>query len=153
MKQVWKPNTTVAAVIERDGHFLLVEEHTEAGLRLNQPAGHLEHGESLLDAVRREVLEETGRDFQPQGLVGVYLSEAADNVSYLRFTFWGCAGEALPGVSLDADILTTHWLSADEIAAQAARHRSPLVQRSLDDWLAGCRYPLALLQHLGAARA
>ncbi len=145
---VWKPNVTVAAVLERDGRYLLVEEETEYGIFYNQPAGHLECGESLLDAVVRETLEETAYTLNPQYLVGIYhhRNEARD-VTYLRFAF---AGEIIahdPGRSLDAGILAAHWLSLDEIRARQSQHRSPLVLRCLEDWLAGRRYPLELLSH------
>jgi 8-oxo-dGTP pyrophosphatase MutT (NUDIX family) len=145
----WKPNVTVAALVERDGRYLIVEEETDDGLRLNQPAGHLEQGESLLDAVRREVLEETGYSFEPQGLVGIYLADkAGSDITYLRFTFFGQVTAHHPERPLDDGIVAAHWLSADELAAQAARHRSPLVARSLADWQAGLRYPLELLQRV-----
>jgi 8-oxo-dGTP pyrophosphatase MutT (NUDIX family) len=145
----WKPNVTVAALVERDGRYLIVEEETDDGLRLNQPAGHLEKGESLLDAVRREVLEETGYSFEPQGLVGIYLADkAGSDITYLRFTFFGQVTAHHPERPLDDGIVAAHWLSADELAAQAARHRSPLVARSLADWQAGLRYPLELLQRV-----
>jgi 8-oxo-dGTP pyrophosphatase MutT (NUDIX family) len=145
----WKPNVTVAALVERDGRYLIVEEETDDGLRLNQPAGHLEKGESLLDAVRREVLEETGYSFEPKGLVGIYLADkAGSDITYLRFTFFGQVTAHHPERPLDDGIVAAHWLSADELAAQAARHRSPLVARSLADWQAGLRYPLELLQRV-----
>ncbi len=143
----WKPNVTVAAVIEHDGRFLLVEEETADGLMLNNPAGHLEAGESPIDAVRREVLEETGRVFIPSHLVGVYLfralrPERCEDVTYLRFAFAGTVGEPLPGHVLDQGIVRTLWLSRDELSAQASRHRSPLLLRCVEDHLAGRRTSL-----------
>lgn len=145
---VWKPHVTVAAVIERDGKFLLVEEETESGLAFNQPAGHLEAGESLIDAVVRETLEETAYQFRPTALVGVYRwRHPVKDLTYLRFAFAGeLLGEALPR-ALDTGIVAARWLSLAEIQAQSARHRSPLVQRCCDDYLAGRRYPLELLVH------
>jgi ADP-ribose pyrophosphatase YjhB (NUDIX family) len=145
---VWKPNVTVAAVLERDGRFLLVEEETEYGICYNQPAGHLECGESLIDAVVRETLEETAYTLRPQYLVGVYnyRNEARD-VTYLRFAFGGEIVAHDPRRQLDAGILAAHWLTLDEIRARQAQHRSPLVLRCIEDWLAGRRYPLELLSH------
>jgi 8-oxo-dGTP pyrophosphatase MutT (NUDIX family) len=146
----WKPSVTVATVIERDGRFLLVEEETAEGIRLNQPAGHLDPGESLLAAAARETLEETAFAFTPTQLIGVYLWRssapwAADAATYLRFAFTGDLGRHDPGRPLDAGILRTLWLTREEIAARAAEHRSPLVLRCIDDYLAGARYPLKLL--------
>jgi len=145
---IWKPHVTVAAIIERDGKFLLVEEETVDGIRFNQPAGHLECRESLTDAVVREALEETAYHFVPRSLVGIYnwRNEAKD-LTYLRFTF---AGEVVghdDGRALDDGIIAAHWLSIDEIRALEARHRSPMIQRCFDDWLAGKRYPLDLVTH------
>ena len=144
----WKPAATVAAVIERDGRFLLVEEHTRDGLRINQPAGHLDPGESLLDACARETLEETAYRFTPTQLLGVYLwrsGAAARAPSYLRFAFTGALGEAVAGRTLDAGIVRTLWLTPEELAACVAAHRSPLVMRCVDDFLRGQRYPIDLL--------
>jgi phosphatase NudJ len=152
--QRWSPSVTVVAVVEREGRFLLVEEHTPEGLRLNNPAGHLDPGESPLQAVVRETLEETAREFVPQALLGVYLSrflrpprgeQPGDDVTYLRIAFAGTVGEPLPGRALDEGIVRTLWLTADELRAASARHRSPLLQRCIDDFLAGRRHPLDLL--------
>jgi 8-oxo-dGTP pyrophosphatase MutT (NUDIX family) len=143
----WKPAATVAAVIERDGRFLLVEERTRDGLRINQPAGHLDPGESLVEACVRETREETAFRFTPTQLVGVYLwrSGPAAAPAYLRFAFSGALGEAMAEQRLDAGIVRTLWLSADELAACAPAHRSPLVMRCVDDYLRGQRYPIDLL--------
>jgi phosphatase NudJ len=142
----WKPNVTVAAIVERGGSYLLVEEATPDGLRLNNPAGHLDPGETLIDAVRRETLEETARVFAPTHLVGVYLSPAADGVTtYLRFAFAGTVSEPEPGRVLDEGIVRTLWLTPDQIAAERARHRSPLLARCIADHARGVRYPLDLL--------
>jgi phosphatase NudJ len=145
----WRPNVTVAAVVERDGRYLLVEERAADGsLKLNNPAGHLDRGETLLQAVVREVLEETACVFTPTHLQGIHLAPSAsdDGVTYLRFAFIGSVGEPLPGRALDDGILRTLWLTREEIAAERARHRSALLMRCIDDHRAGRRYPLALLQ-------
>ncbi len=144
----FRPSVTVAAVVERDGRYLLVEEHTPDGLRLNNPAGHLEPGESPLEGVVREALEETACRFVPDALVGVYLARlqrGAEDITYLRFAFCGTVGEALPGLSLDEGIVRTLWLTPAEIQASTDRHRSPLVWRCIADHLAGRRHPLDLL--------
>jgi 8-oxo-dGTP pyrophosphatase MutT (NUDIX family) len=143
---VWKPNVTVASVLERDGRFLLVEEETEFGIRFNQPAGHLECGESLLAAAIRETVEETAYRLQPEFLVGIYnyRIEARD-VTYLRFAFGGRISGHEPERPLDAGILAAHWLTLDEVRATQAQHRSPLVLRCIEDWLGGRRYPLELI--------
>ena len=150
----WKPSVTVAAVIERDGRFLLVEEHTAEGLRLNNPAGHLDPGEGPLEGVVRETLEETTHAFTPTALVGVYLSrfqrpgragQPDEDITYLRFAYSGELGAALPGRALDAGIVRTLWMTPEEIRANAARLRSPLVLRCMEDHLSGQRYPLSLV--------
>lgn len=149
-KPRWSPKVTVAAIIERQGRYLLIEEHTSAGLQLNTPAGHLEPGESLQDAAVREALEETGRQFQPQAVVGVYLA-AADNArghrdTWVRVAYCGVAGEPLPGCRLDHGIVRTLWMSPDEIRASQDRHRSTLVWRCVHDHLQGRRFPLDVVQ-------
>jgi len=145
---IWKPNVTVAAVVFRDGRYLLVEEETEAGLRFNQPAGHLECGESLVDAVSREVLEETAYRFVPSELVGIYHWRNPDKeLTYLRFVFTGEL-HGWEARELDQGIVAAHWLTPEEIAAAAPRHRSPLVARCIADHAAGRRYPLELLTYL-----
>lgn len=146
----WKPNVTVAAVIEAGGRFLLVEEETPEGLRLNNPAGHLDPRESLQQAVVREALEETARHFAPAHVLGLYLARfqrpaSGDDITYLRVAFSGTVGDELPGRSYDAGIVRTLWLTPDEIRASADRHRSPLVLQCVEDHLAGRRYPLDLL--------
>ncbi|HJW10560.1 MAG TPA: NUDIX hydrolase [Albitalea sp.] len=155
MSERWKPSVTVAAIIERDGRFLLVEEQTPEGLKLNNPAGHLDPGESPEQGVVREALEETARVFTPDGLVGVYLSRfqrpaTGEDVTFLRFAFGGQVGEADPGRSLDTGIVRTLWMTPDELRASRARHRSPLVLACVDDYLAGQRYPLSLI-HVDAS--
>jgi phosphatase NudJ len=146
----FRPSVTVAALIERDGRYLLVEEHTPEGLRLNNPAGHLEPGESLLQAVVREALEETARAFVPEALVGVYLARlqrpsTGEDVSYLRFAFCGTVGDADPARPLDEGIVRTLWLTPQEVEASRDRHRSPLLWQCVADHRAGRRFPLALL--------
>lgn len=149
----WKPHVTVAAIVEEAGRYLLVEEETVDGLRLNNPAGHLDEGESPLQAVVREALEETARDFQPTHLLGLYLSrmrspDRGEDQTFLRFAFTGTVGERLQARSLDAGIVRTLWLRPQEIRAQAQRLRSPLVLQCLEDHLAGRRYPLeAIFTH------
>jgi len=147
MSEIWKPHVVVAAVIEQDGKFLLVEERTESGILFNQPAGHLEEGESLLDAVRREVFEETAHHFEPEALLGVYRWRHPNRPerTYLRFAFTGYVTGYDPTAPLDAGILRTVWLSAEEIAALRHRHRSPLLMDCLHDYQAGRRFPLELL--------
>jgi ADP-ribose pyrophosphatase YjhB (NUDIX family) len=146
---IWRPNVTVAAVIERDGRFLLVEERGDGGLVLNQPAGHLDSGESLVDAVMRETLEETAWHFAPEALLGVYRwVHSTKKTTYLRFAFTGRLLQQEPARALDDGIVRTVWLSAEDIRHEAPRHRSPQVQRCIDDYRAGRRYPLDLLSDM-----
>jgi len=146
----FRPSTTVAAIIESEGRYLLVEEETPEGLKLNQPAGHLEPGETPEQGVVREALEETGRAFVPQALLGVYLSRfqrpaTGEDVTYLRFAFCGTAGEP-DGRALDDGIVRTLWMTVDELRASHQRHRSALVLRCVEDHLAGVRHPLTLVK-------
>ena len=144
---VWKPHVTVAAVIEKDSRFLLVEETTSNGLAFNQPAGHLEPGESLIDAVKREVNEETAWRFEPQAIVAVQLwRKTPEHPSFVRFCFTGEVHSHDPNQALDEGIIDTHWLSHEDVAARAGRLRSPLVLLTIDEYLKGCRHPLSLLQ-------
>lgn len=147
---IWTPHTTVASVIERSGRFLMVEELDRDGRNVfNQPAGHLEEAESLLQAVVRETREETGWGFTPQTLVGVYRWQVPPaETTYLRFCFHGSCHDHQPEQPLDDGILRAVWLSRDELAAQPQRLRSPMVLRCIDDYLAGCRYPLELINDL-----
>ena len=143
----WAPSVTVAAIIEDRGRYLLVEEHTPEGLRLNNPAGHLEQGETPLEAVVREALEETARVFTPQALLGLYLSRfvrpgTGEDVTYLRLAYCGSVGDELPGSKLDDGIVRTLWLTFDEAAAEGQRMRSPQVLQCLADHRAGRRLPL-----------
>ena len=150
MPNRWKPNVTVAAVIEHNGRFLLVEEDTADGLRLNNPAGHLDPGESPIAACAREVLEETAHDFTVTALVGVYLNRftrtrTGDDITYLRFTFTGTVGAHHAWRALDDGIVRTVWMTLDEIRGCAERLRSPMVVQSIEDYLAGRRFPLDLI--------
>lgn len=145
---VWTPRVTVAAILARDGRFLLVEESGSAGAVFNQPAGHLEVGESLLEAVVRETREETGWGFVPEGLVGVYRWRTpGPGKTYLRFCFHGQGRDHRPEQPLDTGILGIHWLTREELAG-TGRLRSPLVLACVDDYLHGRSYPLDLLQDL-----
>lgn len=139
---VWKPDVTVAAVIERDGRFLLVEERIRGQLVLNQPAGHLEDGETLLDAVIRETLEETAWQFTPEALLGIYQWRSPRGHTTMRFAFTGSVQGYDAARPLDAPIVTTHWLAREEIAQRSARLRTPLVLRCIEDYLSGRRLPL-----------
>ncbi|HEX8963236.1 MAG TPA: NUDIX hydrolase [Rhodocyclaceae bacterium] len=148
MSTIWKPNVTVAAVVERNGAFLLVEEETDDGIRFNQPAGHLDEGESLVAACTREALEETAWRFTPTALVGVYQwPRPQRDITYLRFAFTGELGEHLADRQLDKGILRAVWMTPAEIAATRDRHRSPLILQCVEDWLAGRRFPLDLIRH------
>jgi len=149
-QRLWKPSVTVAAIIECDGRFLLVEEETGAGVRLNQPAGHLDEGESLVEACAREALEETAHAFTPTELVGIYqwLRPQGD-ITYLRFAFAGKVGARETARPLDAGILRAVWLTPADIEASASRHRSPLVLQCIRDYLAGRRFPLDVIHHYG----
>ncbi|MEJ2792171.1 NUDIX hydrolase [Iodobacter sp. LRB] len=145
---MWKPNATVAAVIEENGRFLLVEERIAGQLKLNQPAGHIEHGESIVEAAIRETLEETAHHFVPRSLIGVYQWSPPEQprLTYLRFSFTGDLAGIAVGRVLDADIERAVWLTRDEIVARAEQHRSPLLLACIDDYLAGRRYPLDILR-------
>ena len=159
----WRPSVTVAAVISNGGgnaapgqplRYLLVEEHTPEGLRLNNPAGHLDPGESPEQGVVRETLEETARLFTPEALVGIYLARfqrpgvgngAGEDITYLRLAYCDTVGDAVPGCTLDTGIVRTLWLTVDEIRASVHRHRSPLVLQCVEDHLGGQRHPLAVV--------
>lgn len=142
---IWKPRAIVAAVVERDGKFLIIEETIRGRDVLTQPAGHLEPGESLSEAVVREVREETGWLFEPQALVGCYRWCNQDDVTQLRFTFCGEVTEHFPDQPLDDGIIAAHWMSRDELIGASDRLRTPLVMRCLDDYIAGQRHSLEVL--------
>ena len=154
MSDRWKPSVTVAAIVERRQggarEFLLVEEETPEGLRLNNPAGHLDPGESPEQAVVREALEETARVFTPTGVVGIYLSRftrpaRGEDVTYLRIAYAGTVGAAEPARPLDRGIVRTLWMTLDELRASRTRHRSALVLRCIEDLVAGRSFPLDLV--------
>ena len=142
-------DVTVAAIVERDGKFLMVEERAGGNLVLNQPAGHLEQGESLLAAVTREALEETGHRFEPDHVVGFYLwrSEDADT-TYRRIAFCGDVEPSADVAALDDGIVAVHWLSRAQLIQRAHELRSPMVLRCVDDYLSGQRYPIDCLTYL-----
>lgn len=144
---VWKPHVTVAAVIEKDRRFLLVEEETNQGIRFNQPAGHLEEGESLIAAVKREVYEETGWQFEPEHIIAVQLwRRNPKSGSFLRLCFSGRCHSFNPDHVLDEGIISAHWLTRDEIAKKPERLRSPLVLLSVDEYLKGRFHSLDLIK-------
>jgi len=148
---IWKPNVVVAAVIEREGKFLLVEEEADGRYVFNQPAGHLDEGESLLHAVVREVQEETAWRFVPEQLIGVYRwQRAPGETTYLRFCFTGSVSDHQPAQALDHGIARAVWLSPTEIEALGEKLRSPLVQTCIRDYQTGVRFPLSILQDLSA---
>ena len=156
MLSVWKPSVVVAAIIERDGRFLLVEENTAEGIRYNQPAGHLDPDETLLDAVARETLEETGYDFTPTELLGIYMlryhsPENALLTTFLRFAFVGELGTKHDG-PLDQDIIRTVWMTYEEILACQNQHRSPLLLQCVEDYRQGKRLPLTALTSIAARK-
>ena len=143
-------DVTVAAVIEQDDRFLLVEERANGHIVFNQPAGHLEMGETLTDAVVREVVEETGYQFRPQALLGFYLWHCDEaDTTFLRLAFVGDASPPAEEPILDDGIIASHWLTRNDLLARQPRLRSPLVLRCIDDYLSGTRYPLAALNELG----
>ena len=147
---IWKPNVTVAAVVEQEGNFLLVEEVVSPGdlTVFNQPAGHLEVGESLIQAVVRETLEETGYTFTPEWLLGVYHWHSSDNnTTYLRFAFSGNVSDFDPDYVRDACIVNAGWYDMLQVEALTMRHRSPLVKQCIQDFLEEKRYPLEILTH------
>jgi ADP-ribose pyrophosphatase YjhB (NUDIX family) len=143
-----RPVITVASIIERGGRYLVIEEETRSGVRLNQPAGHVESGESIAAAAVRETLEESAWQVNPIALVGVYHWHAPRNGTYVRFTFAAEPRAHERTRPLDKGIVRALWLTYDEIAARRQMHRSPLVLRSLDDYRAGRRWPLGLIASL-----
>jgi 8-oxo-dGTP pyrophosphatase MutT (NUDIX family) len=149
--EIWKPNVVVAAIAERDGKFLLVEEEIESGqLVFNQPAGHWDPGETLVEACVRETLEETAYDFKPTALVGVFgWTPPGGDKTYLRFAFCGETGAHDSHRQLDKEIHRAVWLSVEEIRACRSRHRSPLLMLCIERYLSGVRYPLDLISHYG----
>lgn len=149
MSVIWTPHLTVAAIVERDDRFLIVEEKDDGRVVLNQPAGHVEEHESLADAVIRETLEETGRHFIPEAITGLYRWRNPLNLNtYLRVAFCGQCSARDSDISLDTDIITTHWLSYGELQDKSAMLRSPLMMCCIDDYLAGQRLALNLINEL-----
>ena len=144
----WKPNVTVAAIAEREGKFLLVEEDADGHVVFNQPAGHLEQNETLIEAVIREVLEETAWEFRPQAVVGIYLyHNPRVDITYLRVCFAGACIRHHPERPLDSGVLRAVWMDKREIETNRQRLRNTMVLRCLEDYLAGKRYPLDILHH------
>ena len=147
----------MAAVIEKDGRYLMIEEMTRDGLRINNPAGGLEPGESPIEGAMREALEETACHFTPEALLGVYLARNPDSdrgpgVTYMRFAFCGTASDPVPGQALDSPVVRTLWMTADEVAAARDRLRGPLVLQCIEDHRAGRRLPLdAIYTHSSVA--
>lgn len=146
---MWAPDVTVAAICEKNGKFLLVEERAKSSQKIvfNQPAGHIEEGETIIEAVIRETLEETCRHFTPKALVGLYRLPLESGKTYIRYTFCGSISDKDPNAKLDPDITDTHWLSFDELKTHQAL-RSPLVLRCIEDYLENKRYPLNILCEL-----
>jgi len=149
--RIWKPNVTVAAIIQRDERFLIVEEVADGRTVFNQPAGHLDEGESLIEAVQREAMEETGCRFEPDAVVGLYLYPSREaGTTYLRICFSGtCSGDPAT-TGLDKGILRAVWMTRDELARAERRLRSPLVLRCIDDFHRGRQFPLDILAHITA---
>jgi 8-oxo-dGTP pyrophosphatase MutT (NUDIX family) len=150
----WRPDLTVAAIVQRDGRFLIVEERIQQATVLNQPAGHVEDRESALDAVIRETLEETAWHFVPRHLLGLYLwrNEATGRTT-VRIAISGDVSHHEPDRRLDHGIIRAHWLRREDLVAQGVQLRSPLVLQCIDDYLAGRRYDLAALMLVGTTRA
>ncbi|MSP86191.1 MAG: NUDIX hydrolase [Methylotenera sp.] len=145
----WMPHATVAAIVEDQGKFLLVEEMTERGNRFNQPAGHLEDNEKLIDAVIRETLEETAYSFKPESLLGVYHWKHEHNdTTYLRFAYIGSVSNYQPNLALDEGIVRTVWMTVEEMRRNALRMRSPQVLKCVEDYLTGQQFPLSVVTHL-----
>jgi 8-oxo-dGTP pyrophosphatase MutT (NUDIX family) len=147
----WRPDLTVAAIVQRDDRFLIVEERIRNRLVFNQPAGHVEDGETIIDAVVRETLEETAWHFQPRHLLGLYLWRNAETGhSFLRVAISGEVSVRDSARTLDQPIVATHWLTREQVLAHGPRLRSPLVLSCIDDHLAGRRHELSALSYLGA---
>lgn len=148
--EVWRPHVTVATVVPRDGRFLLVEESVRERVVLNQPAGHLDPGETLHQAALRETLEETGWEVELTCLLSVQQWRAPDGEHFLRFTFGAEAIRHDPSRPLDDGILRALWMTREEIVAAQERLRSPMVLAGVDDWLGGRRLPLDAIRWLSA---
>ena len=146
---MWTPDVTVAAICEKNGRFLLVEEKAKSTgeIVFNQPAGHIEEGETIIEAVIRETREETCRHFSPKGLIGLYRLPIVGGKTYFRYTFFGSISEVDTSLELDADIINTHWMSLNDIQNSQSL-RSPLVINCINDYLANKKYPLDILREL-----
>ncbi len=142
----WKPNVTVAAIVECEQKFLLVEENADNHVVFNQPAGHLEKDESLIGAVKREVLEETAWEFIPRAIVGFYMyPDQHSDITYLRLCFSGTCENHHPEQALNDGIIQAVWLNREEIKENEDKMRSPMVTQCIDDYLSGKKYPLDLI--------
>lgn len=145
----WSAHVVVASVVERDGKFLMVEEDVSGKRCFNQPAGHWEAGETLIEAARRETLEETAWDVEPTDFLGIYEFKPAElEYTFLRIAFVAKAINHYPERALDTGIAAAHWLTRDEIIARSSQHRGPAVMGCIDDYLKGQRYPLSVIAHL-----
>lgn len=145
----WTPHVVVACIVERDGRFLIVEESINGELKLNQPAGHWEQGETLVEGAIREALEETAWSVTPTAVLGLYHHDPEDlDYGFLRVAFVATADQEHPDQALDTGIERAIWLTREELQAREADHRSPMVLRCIDDYLAGRRFPLDMLVHL-----
>ena len=146
---LWQPDVTVAAVCEHNGQFLLVKERAKSSGKIvfNQPAGHLENGESIIQAVVRETREETCRHFTPEAVLGFYRVVSDEGKTYLRVAFVGSISEPDNRLKLDSDIISTHWLNHTQLQKHT-QLRSPLVLACVEDYLSGIRYPLEILREL-----
>ncbi len=146
--RTWKPSITVAAMIEREGNFLLVEEEIGGRTVFNQPAGHWEQGETLIEACARETMEETAHVFEPTAVLGLctWKNPRTDS-TYVRVAFTGKVGAHDATRALDKNIRRAVWLNLEEVRELQARHRSPLVMACIEKYLSGVRYPLSLIAH------
>ncbi len=150
----WKPNVTVAAIIERGGKFMMIEEFSQGKLVFNQPAGHLEEGESLLQAVEREVREETAWGFKPEKVIGLYMYPSpANDITYLRVCFTGSCHDHKPELPLDDGIYRVHWMTVEEIRKNIGRLRCSMTLTCIDDYLAGNQFPLEYLHNQLSSRS
>ena len=142
----WYPHATVATVVEKNGRFLMVEEQADDGVVFNQPAGHLEAGESLIEAAERETLEETGWEVRVVDFLGLYhYTSPANQVCYIRSCFIAAAVRRHESWQLDAEIVQAHWLTFEEIRRLGVRLRSPVVLQVVKDYLKGTTYPISLI--------
>ena len=154
MAMIHRPDLTVAAIVEREGCFLLVEERVRGSVMLNQPAGHVEPGESPIDAVIRETFEETGWTFEPEALTGLYLWRSPESGrTVLRLAVGGACTSHAPAHEIDRGIMRAVWLTRAQLDEHRSPLRTPMVLRCIDDYLRGERYPLTALKHLASHRA